>query len=404
VASNDQKGVISMPRRHTWLRVLVIAAMPAALLTATAQQAMARPNFQAPFPCGTAIRAESFGHAPALDIFRNPTSATEGAPLVAPAAGVVNQSYSNPAGAGNIVQINHGGGWFTTYIHLQSRAVSVGSHVQRGTPIGKVGHTGETSNGVSHVHFEMAVDRNGDGQAEWGYVNPERVPPVFNGVTYSQANSQTSYITSRNCGSATDEIGVFRPSTKTWFTPGGVLRENWGEPGDLPFAADLDRDGLDEIGVFRPSTGSWFTFGRTVQSNWGEPGDLPVVGDWNGDGWDEIGLFRPSTKTWFRVGGVLRENWGEPGDLPFAGDLDGDGTDEIGVFRPSTGTWFTPGRTLRENWGEPGDLPAVGDWNGNGTSELGVFRPSTKTWYRFGATIRANWGEVGDRPVVGNFS
>ncbi|MET0417703.1 MAG: VCBS repeat domain-containing M23 family metallopeptidase [Actinoplanes sp.] len=393
-----------MPRRHPWLRVLVIAAMPAALLTATAQHAMARPNFQAPFPCGTAIRAESFGHAPALDIFRNPTSATEGAPLVAPAAGVVNQSYSNPAGAGNIVQINHGGGWFTTYIHLQSRAVSVGTHVQRGTSIGRVGHTGETSNGVPHVHFEMAVDRNGDGQAEWGYANPERVPAVFNGVTYGQANSQTSYVTSRNCGSATDEIGVFRPSVKTWFTPGAVLRENWGEPGDLPFAADLDRDGLDEIGVFRPSTGSWFTFGRTVQSNWGEPGDLPVVGDWNGDGWDEIGVFRPSTKTWFRVGATLRSNWGEPGDLPFAGDLDGDGTDEIGVFRPSTGTWFTPGRTLRENWGEPGDLPAVGDWNGNGTAELGVFRPSTKSWYRFGATLRANWGEVGDRPIVGNFS
>ena len=68
---------------------------------------------------------------------------------MAPAAGVVNQSYSNPAGAGNIIQINHGGGWFTTYIHLQSRAVSVGTHVQRGTSIGRVGHTGETSNGVA---------------------------------------------------------------------------------------------------------------------------------------------------------------------------------------------------------------------------------------------------------------
>jgi hypothetical protein len=393
-----------MPRRHTWLRVIVTAAVPAALLTATAPQALARPDFQAPFPCGTAIRAESFGHAPALDIFRNPTSATEGALLVAPAAGVVNQSYSNPAGAGNIIQINHGGGWFTTYIHLQSRAVGVGTHVQRGTSIGRVGHTGETSNGVSHVHFEMAIDRNGDGQAEWGYVNPERVPPVFNGVTYGQANSQTFAITSHNCGSATDEIGVFRPSVKTWFTPGSVMRENWGEAGDLPFAADLDRDGIDEIGVFRPSTGDWFTLGRTVRSNWGEPGDLPVTGDWDGDGIDELGVFRPSTKTWYKLGSAMRTNWGEPGDLPFAGDFNGDGVDDVGVFRPSTGDWFTPGRTLATNWGQPGDLPVAGDWDGDGVDEIGLFRPGTKTWHRMGAVLRANWGEPGDRPVAGNFS
>ncbi len=38
----------------------------------------------------------------------------------------MNQSYNDSAGAGNIIQINHGGGWFTTYLHLQSRAVGRG--------------------------------------------------------------------------------------------------------------------------------------------------------------------------------------------------------------------------------------------------------------------------------------
>jgi hypothetical protein len=393
-----------MPRWRPLLAVCAAAAVPAALLMLPAQEAAARPNFQAPFPCGTAIRAESFGHAPALDIFRNPTSETEGAPVVAPAAGVVNQSYSNPSGAGNIIQINHGGGWFTTYIHLQSRAVGVGHKVVRGTTIGRVGHTGETSNGVSHLHFEMAVDRNGDGQAEWGYVNDERTPPVFNGVTYGQANSQTHQITSRNCGTAVDEIGVFRPSASTWFAPGRTLATDWGEPGDLPFAADLNRDGYDEIGVFRPSTGSWHTPGRVVYSHWGEPGDLPVTGDWDGDGITEVGVFRPSTKTWFAVGRTLATNWGEQGDLPVAGDWNGDGADEIAVFRPSTGSWFTPGRTLATNWGEPGDLPIAGDWNADGTDEITVFRPSTKTWHRVGEVMRANWGEQGDLPIAGNLS
>lgn len=168
-----------------------------------AEAAGPRPDFQAPFPCGQQIRMESFGHAPALDIFRIPTEATEGNPLIAPAPGVVNKSYSNPEGAGNVIQIDHGGDWFTTYIHLQSRAVQVGDRVERGTPIGRVGHTGETSNGVPHVHFEMAIDRNGDGEAEWGHPNPERLPPVFDGVTYGQSDGQTWRITSNNCATAT---------------------------------------------------------------------------------------------------------------------------------------------------------------------------------------------------------
>jgi hypothetical protein len=165
----------------------------------TATAAGKRPPFQLPFPCGQKVRMESFAHAPALDMFRVPQSATEGNTLVAPADGVVNQSYNNPKGAGNIVQINHGGGWFTTSIHLQSRAVKVGDRVKQGQRIGKVGHTGQTSGGTPHLHFEQAFDRNGDGKAEWGEPNPERVAQVFDGKTYGKRNEETSRVTSRNC-------------------------------------------------------------------------------------------------------------------------------------------------------------------------------------------------------------
>ena len=48
-----------------------------------------RPSLQAPFPCGQQTEMHSFGHAPALDIFRVPRNATEGNPVVAAAAGVV---------------------------------------------------------------------------------------------------------------------------------------------------------------------------------------------------------------------------------------------------------------------------------------------------------------------------
>ncbi|SNQ50682.1 Peptidase family M23 (modular protein) [Frankia canadensis] len=198
-------------RSRRWLRLAIvglIASFIPALVGAGAAQAAtgggvagkaSRPAFQLPFACGTQVRLESFGHAPAVDIFRVPTKATENTVVVAPAAGTVTQSYSNPRGAGNIIQINHGGRWFTTYIHLRSRAVRVGQHVAAGTVIGRVGHTGVTSNGVSHLHFEMAIDRNGDGRADWGVPNKERVTPVFNGVTYATRNSQTARAVSHNC-------------------------------------------------------------------------------------------------------------------------------------------------------------------------------------------------------------
>ncbi|NBF00367.1 peptidoglycan DD-metalloendopeptidase family protein [Nonomuraea sp. K271] len=130
---------------------------------------------------------------------------TDGATLVAPAAGTVNQSYKH-GNAGNMIQINHGGGYFTTYIHLQSRAVSVGDRVQRGAMIGKVGKTGETSNGHPHLHFELGRDSDGNGSASWGFAGSERVKPTFNGVTYGQSNNQTwRNVESRNCSAPSPE-------------------------------------------------------------------------------------------------------------------------------------------------------------------------------------------------------
>jgi murein DD-endopeptidase MepM/ murein hydrolase activator NlpD len=131
---------------------------------------------------------------------KEPQSATEGALLVAPADGVVEQSFRH-GNAGNMIQIDHGGDWYATYIHLQSRAVQVGTRVKQGQTIGRVGKDGETSNGVPHLHFETAIDTNGDGRASWGTANSERVRPWFNGVEYGQANGRTwRNVQSRNCG------------------------------------------------------------------------------------------------------------------------------------------------------------------------------------------------------------
>jgi hypothetical protein len=191
----------------TLLRAVVTTTLVAAFsVVGTVSHAMAAPDLQLPFPCGQKWRLDTWAHAPAVDMVKEPDQhGTDGATLVAPAAGTVNQSYKH-GNAGNMIQINHGGGYFTTYIHLQSRAVSVGDRVQRGAVIGKVGKTGETSNGHPHLHFELGRDSDGNGSASWGFAGSERVKPTFDGVTYGQSNNQTwRNVTSRNCSAPSPE-------------------------------------------------------------------------------------------------------------------------------------------------------------------------------------------------------
>ena len=196
----------------TAVRIGVISMLIAAAgLFATASPAMAAaPALQLPFPCGQQWRLDAWAHAPALDMVKEPDQhGTDGATLVAPAAGTVNQSFYH-SNAGNMIQINHGGGYYTTYLHLESRAVAVGARVQAGATIGKVGATGPTSNGHPHLHFELGYDSDGSGSATWGYAGSERVRPTFNGVSYGAANNQTwRNVTSRNCAAPTGTASVY---------------------------------------------------------------------------------------------------------------------------------------------------------------------------------------------------
>lgn len=57
------------------------------------------------------------------------------------------------SGYGNIVVIDHGHGFRTTYAHLAQRLVKVGAEIKRGQIIAKMGATG-TATG-NHVHYEV---------------------------------------------------------------------------------------------------------------------------------------------------------------------------------------------------------------------------------------------------------
>ncbi|GAA0427943.1 hypothetical protein GCM10010160_63980 [Acrocarpospora corrugata] len=254
-----------------WVSAVTAAALTVLIgglpnLPAHGAAAMAAPNLQLPFPCGQQWRLDTWGHAPGLDMVKEPDQqGTEGATLSAPAAGTVNKSYYHD-NAGNVIQINHGGGYFTTYLHLQSRAVNVGATVQQGAVIGRVGRTGPTSNNHPHLHFELGYDANGNGEASWGFAGAERVKPTFNGVSYGSANNQTyRNVTSRNCGGSVD-LGVLDFYLSDDQNATGSTRPvfSYGNSPMLPITGDWDGDGKDTVSTYDPTSSRFFISNNEV--------------------------------------------------------------------------------------------------------------------------------------------
>lgn len=76
----------------------------------------------------------------------------EGTEIYAVASGVVTWSSERNA-YGNMVEINHGGGFSTRYAHNQKNMVKVGDVVKKGQVIALLGSTGRATG--PHVHFEV---------------------------------------------------------------------------------------------------------------------------------------------------------------------------------------------------------------------------------------------------------
>lgn len=72
--------------------------------------------------------------------------------IYASAPGVI-QTQRSRWGYGNLIIINHGGGWSTYYGHLSEFRVSPGEYVQQGQLIGIMGSTGRSTG--PHLHFEI---------------------------------------------------------------------------------------------------------------------------------------------------------------------------------------------------------------------------------------------------------
>lgn len=79
----------------------------------------------------------------------------EGSDVFAVADGVV--TWAGPrTGYGNLVEVRHGGGWFTRYAHARAVAVKVGDVVGKDQRVAYMGSTGRSTG--THLHYEVLRD------------------------------------------------------------------------------------------------------------------------------------------------------------------------------------------------------------------------------------------------------
>jgi hypothetical protein len=381
--------------------VLVAGVVAALLIPGLATPAAAaKPDFQLPLPCGQSWSLFSYdGHDPddkKIDMQRN-GGTTSGTPVLASAAGRVHQ-FTDPGG----IEIDHGDGWFSLYLHMPTRTVSLGDRVDQGDQIGTVGNVGTR---VPHLHYELRFDSNGNGDS----TNDEIVYAEFDGVTYNMgANGQNSYnVTSNNCGGG-----------------GGADDPQKGVKRSAKSTGDFNGDGRDDAAIFYAyadgSVALWtFTgkadggFNAPFRSWQSAPGNWYVdnltlqTGDFNGDGRDDVGIFygyadgsvalwsflakadggfNAPTRSWQSAAG----NWYFERVKLAAGDFNGDGRDDVGVFygyadgavalwtftATAAGGFNAPVRSWQSaagNWYIDHIKFANGDHNGDGRDDLSIF-------------------------------
>ena len=94
-----------------------------------------------------------FDYSPATNHYGIDLDGETGDPIYASDNGVVVYAGWNDYGYGNMVVIDHGGGWQSLYGHLSQIGVECGANVYQGQVIGLMGSTGKSTG--SHLHFEL---------------------------------------------------------------------------------------------------------------------------------------------------------------------------------------------------------------------------------------------------------
>lgn len=169
------------------------------------------PKFQMPFFYNQTWLASTYnGHAPnqnSIDLqrFINGGNVSLNEPVVASAAGTVTESYKgiNSDGKyyGNVVVIEHVGGWKTSYVHLSDQGVvAKGTVVVRGQRIAKVGQFPDFPDMAPHLHYtqlknDVAVRVSFDGTPINVHAGAEKPDGTYPTQNLTSKNKPTSCAT-----------------------------------------------------------------------------------------------------------------------------------------------------------------------------------------------------------------
>jgi len=96
-----------------------------------------------------------FDYTPETNHYGVDLAGNLGSAIYAVDSGVVVYAGWNDWGYGNMVVVDHGGGWQSLYAHLSALNVVCGSAVFQGTVLGAMGSTGNSSG--PHLHFELRL-------------------------------------------------------------------------------------------------------------------------------------------------------------------------------------------------------------------------------------------------------
>jgi hypothetical protein len=222
----------------------------------------------------------------------------EGVTVVAAADGVVKATRDGMADvsiretgpeaiagreAGNGVLLDHGEGWETQYSHLRSGSVSVkrGDRVHAGTPLGRVGLSGQTE--FPHLHFTVrkdgvAIDPYTGSAGSWTCGSPrasiwtedaaKALPYEPTGLLIAGFSSMAPEVEAIRRGDQRLGQTVRDPEALVlWVDLFGA------QAGDLQSFSIIGPDGsvfMEEQSVLDESNVSWFAFGgrRRPQGGW----------------------------------------------------------------------------------------------------------------------------------------
>jgi hypothetical protein len=226
------------------------------------------------------------------------------------------------------------------------------------------------------------------------------------------------------------EIGVYRPSTLTWymrlsrdgFSTAPAMNWTLALSADNQIApGDYDGDRLLDAGVCTPAVCriQLSRSGETVDVP-GLDGAIPVPADYDGDGRTDLALFRRGEGLW-RVflsstgfSASTERVWGRGTlDIPVPGDFNGDGRADYAVFRPTNGGWYisySSGGSTSMVRGRNGDIPFAREFDGDGLADLVVYRPSTRQWFIWKSSVAwksytaITYGAAGDVPVPADYN